>query len=354
MAGVHRAHIDVIINRAKPLEVLFSERRKGRRWFSAKDIAVLRIAHELGRAGRLWNTAIAQAFTHLEHPPPRDAILIIPVMSVSHTTGRVLTGLPDPVQDTAKRISYRKHDVTYEALSSDAKNAHGRTDVCAFWDEGHAETKDDLLEAIETGLNKSANTLLLSASTAGIGRTGPFWTKYEHAKKVTDGRVLDETFLPVLFEAPADVDFRDEEWLFATNPGLAHGYPNLKKLRRYIERCEHSPAERESFKRLHLSVYLDGAANPEWDLAIWDEGHGEIDLDGLAGRKAWLAVDLSKRIDLSAVVATIELDDERYAVHCMGFGSARAGCSVDRCACQSQGSRHRFRQDCEVRQGHRA
>ncbi|MBL6431882.1 MAG: hypothetical protein HPM95_15120 [Alphaproteobacteria bacterium] len=102
-------------------------------------------------------------------------------------------------------------------------------------------------------------------------------------------------------------------------PRLAARLPEPEKLRRYIERCEHSPAERESFKRLHLSVYLDGAANPEWDLAIWDEGHGEIDLDALQGRKAWLAVDLSKRIDLSAVVATIELDDERYAVHCMGF-----------------------------------
>lgn len=101
LSGVHRAHLDVIINRAKPLAVLFSERRKGRRWFSQKDIAVLRIAHELGRAGRLWNTAIAQAFENLEHPPPRDAILIIPVMSVSHTSGRVVMGLPDPLPDAS-------------------------------------------------------------------------------------------------------------------------------------------------------------------------------------------------------------------------------------------------------------
>ncbi len=223
------------------------------------------------------------------------------------------------IQDTEKRITYRKLDIAYEALSSDAKNAHGRTDVCAFWDEGHAEKKDDLLEAVETGLNKSPNTLLLSASTAGIGRTGPFWAKYEHARKVTDGRVADETFLPVLFEMPADGDWRDDAWLWATNPGLPYGYPNLKKVKRYREKCEHSPSERESFRRLHLGVYLDGAANPEWDLAIWDEGHGEIDLESLRGRKAWIAVDLSKRIDLSGVVCTIELDDERFAVHAMGF-----------------------------------
>lgn len=223
------------------------------------------------------------------------------------------------IQDSEKRITYRKHSIVYEALSSDAKSAHGRTDVVVFWDEGHAETKFDLLEAAETGLNKSPNTLLLSASTAGIGQLGPFYAKYDHARKIVDGRITDETFLPLLFEPPRDVDFRDEEWLFATNPGLPHGYPNLKKLRRYVEKCEHSPSERESYKRLHLSVWLDGAANPEWDLAIWDEGHGEVDLEALRGRKAWLAVDMAKRIDLAAVVCTIELEDDRFAIHCMGF-----------------------------------
>jgi len=223
------------------------------------------------------------------------------------------------IQDSAKRITYTKHNIVYEALSSDAKSAHGRSDVVVFWDEGHCETKFDLIEAAETTLNKGQNTLLLSASTAGIGQLGPFYAKYDHARKIVDGRIHDETFLPILFEAPRDVDFRDEEWLFATNPGLRHGYPNIRKLRRYIEKCEHSPSERESFKRLHLSVWLDGAANPEWDLAIWDEGHGEVDLEILRGRKAWIAADLSKRIDLTAVTATIELDDDKFAIHCMGF-----------------------------------
>lgn len=307
---VRRVYGDTLTDGNRRVNELFLMVGRGNRKTSL--IAACLMLHLVGPERRPGSTICS-----LANSREQAALTFKEMAGICRATPRILEAVR--IQDTAKKITYRRHDVTYEALSSDAKNAHGRTDVCAFWDEGHAETKDDLLEAIETGLNKSSNTLLLSGSTAGIGRTGPFWTKYEHAKKVTDGRVHDDTFLPVLFEAPADVDFRDEEWLFATNPGLPHGYPNLQKLRRYIERCEHSPAERESFKRLHLSVYLDGAANPEWDLAIWDEGHGEIDLDALAGRRCWIAVDLSKRIDLSAVVATIELDDERYAVHCMGF-----------------------------------
>lgn len=173
---------------------------------------------------------------------------------ICRATPRILEAVR--IQDTEKRITYTRLDIAYEALSSDAKNAHGRTDVCAFWDEGHAEKKDDLLEAIETGLNKSPNTLLLSASTAGIGQTGPFWNKYQTARKIVDGTVEDETFLPVLFEMPADGAWRSDEWLYATNPGLPFGYPNLKKLLRYRARCEHSPAERDSYRRLHLGVCI--------------------------------------------------------------------------------------------------
>lgn len=97
MAGLHLATLDVVIHRAKPFASLFSERRKGRRWFSPKDIAVLRLGYEVERGGRNWPTAIAQAFEHLGQPPPPDSVLVVPVMSVACTSGRVLTGLTVPL-----------------------------------------------------------------------------------------------------------------------------------------------------------------------------------------------------------------------------------------------------------------
>lgn len=241
---------------------------------------------------------------------------------ICRATPRILEAVH--IQDTEKRITYRKHRIVYEALSSDAKNAHGRTDVACFWDEGHLEKKNDLLEAVETGLNKSPNTLLLSASTAGSGQLGPFYTRYENAKKIIDGRADDETVLPIIFEAPRDADFRDEDWLFATNPGMNFGYPNLAKIRRYRDKCEHSPTDRESYKRLHLSIWLDGAATPEWELSIWDENKGELKLEDLEGRPTWIGVDLSKRTDLTAVAVAIPLDDERIFLHVQSF-SPEAG-----------------------------
>lgn len=94
MAGLHPVNLDVVLHRTKPVATLYSERRGSRRWFSPRDITTLRIAFELERAGRNWLTAIAQAHQHLAAPPPSDAILVVPVLSVACTSGRVLTGLP--------------------------------------------------------------------------------------------------------------------------------------------------------------------------------------------------------------------------------------------------------------------
>ena len=65
--------------------------------------------------------------------------------------------------------------------------------------------------------------------------------------------------------------------------------------------------QREVFKRLHLGMWLDGAAEPAFDLAVWDEGNKPFDLVELEGCKAWIGVDLSKVTDLCAVSATIEM-----------------------------------------------
>lgn len=90
MSGIHRANIDLIVHRAKDCDVLFSERRGRNRWFSPRDIAVLRIAYECERAGQTWLTALARAFEHLQEPPQADAVLVFKAKSVSASSGRLI------------------------------------------------------------------------------------------------------------------------------------------------------------------------------------------------------------------------------------------------------------------------
>jgi phage terminase large subunit-like protein len=85
-----------------------------------------------------------------------------------------------------------------------------------------------------------------------------------------------------------------------TNPGLAHGYPDIDGLRKFVRESEHRPAQREVFKRSHLGMWLDSAAEPAFDLTVWDEGRETFDIVKLEGCKAWIGVDLSKVTDLCA------------------------------------------------------
>lgn len=225
------------------------------------------------------------------------------------------------VQDTLKRVTHRKSRARYAALSNEAKTAHGLTPLFCFADELHEFTKADLYEAMQTGLNKSVNTLMFIGTTAGIGTTSAAYNVYEYAQKVARGQIDDPSFLPIIFQMEPEDDWRDEAVWQRTNPGLRciPPYPDIEGLRKFARECEHRPGAREAFRRLHLGEWLDGAAEPAWDMAIWDQNADLIDLDVLRGRPAWIAADLSKRIDLTAVAVAIELDDGRYALHVQSF-----------------------------------
>lgn len=90
VSGIHRANIDLIVHRAKDCDVLFSEKRGRNRWFSPRDIAVLRIAYECERAGQTWLTALARAFEHLQDQPAADAVMVFRANSVSAVSGRLI------------------------------------------------------------------------------------------------------------------------------------------------------------------------------------------------------------------------------------------------------------------------
>lgn len=91
LAGLRRGTLDAWVHRIREAEILFSERRGDRRWFSPQDICILRVGYELERAGRNWLTAIGQAFEHLQQQPPDNAVLVVDVMSVSSASGRIIS-----------------------------------------------------------------------------------------------------------------------------------------------------------------------------------------------------------------------------------------------------------------------
>jgi phage terminase large subunit-like protein len=218
-------------------------------------------------------------------------------------------------QDYKNRIVHPKTGSKLEAISCDAGTQHGRTPNFVLIDELHAWKKRDLWDALRTGLVKTPEALLCIITTAGRGQENVAFDIVDYARKVARGEIDDAGTLPILFETPADADWRDEAVWRAANPGLANGFPDIEGLRQMAREAEGRPSERDAFRQYHLNVWLDHSADPFVDMAVFDRGNTPVDLDELADQPCWLAVDLSSTADLTVILAAWRDGDGGFIVH---------------------------------------
>ncbi|MFC0217822.1 terminase large subunit [Pseudochelatococcus lubricantis] len=235
------------------------------------------------------------------------------------------------IQDYRNRITSTRHRSFFESISSDAGTQHGRTPAFALVDELHAWKKRDLWDVVKSGLVKVAGSLLIVATTAGRGQENIAHDIIDDARKVARGEVEDSSILPILFETPADADWRDEALWFRANPGLSCDppYPDLEGLRQLAKEGERRPGDREAFRQLNLNVWLDKSHDPFVDMDVYDMGRNLFDVAELEGREAWIGLDASSTTDLTAVVAVVRGDDDELFVlpsfFCPGNALRRRG-----------------------------
>jgi phage terminase large subunit-like protein len=219
------------------------------------------------------------------------------------------------VADSRNKITHPTSRNVLEAISCDAGTQHGRTPSFVLADELHAWKKPDLWHVLKTGLVKIPNSLLIVATTAGRGQENVAWDIVNYARRVAAGEIDDPATLPILFEPPADADWRDEDVWHAVNPGLRHGYPDIGGLRQLAREAASRPADRDAFKQLHCNFWQQHSLSPFVDMAIFDAGNKPVDLEALKGQPCWLAVDLSSNSDLTVITACWRGEAGEFIVH---------------------------------------
>jgi len=222
------------------------------------------------------------------------------------------------IQDYKSRIVNKKLRTRYEAISSEALNQHGSTPSVVVADELHAWTTDkhrELWKVMSSALDKLNDSLMVVLTTAGRGQETLAFKEVAYAKKVQADPSIDPHTLAVIFEAPADADWRDETLWHQVMPGLKHGYPSIEALRERRIKSEHSLIEREILLQLYLNVWQNQSSSPFVDMATYDRcGVVPVDFEALKGKPCFLGVDLSEVSDLTAVVAAWPTDDGGYIV----------------------------------------
>jgi len=202
---------------------------------------------------------------------------------------------------------------TYLVVSSESYAAHGWNMHFGYVDELHAQPDRDLVDAMITATAARAQPLVLHLTTSDYERPGSICNeKVDYAKGICDGTIPDAQFLPCLFGASTDDDWKSPAVWERANPNLDVSV-SREFLERECARAQQTPAYENTFKRLHLNIRT--AQNVRWiPLDRWDFCAGpELKLDDFRGRPCWGGLDLATSRDLTALVLCFR--DEELGVY---------------------------------------
>lgn len=216
-----------------------------------------------------------------------------------------------------RSIVYDAQMSTYLCLAADADTADGKNPNFFAADEIHRHRDAEMIELLQKGTASRAQPLGLYTSTADYNRPSACNSLLKRAKAVRTSKTdplklgYDPEFLPVLYEASKDDDYTKPETWRKANPNMGVTVPE-EFLARECRKAQETPSELNSFLRLNLNIVTD-AAEAWIPMDRWNRCHGrdgdetprqwrERMLDQLKGEPCFLGMDLSAKIDLTAVV----------------------------------------------------
>lgn len=202
-------------------------------------------------------------------------------------------------------------DKNYKAISAEAKSKHGFNAHLVLNDELHAHTDRELTDVLMTSTGARRQPLVVHLTTADFDRPSICNEKYEYACQVRDGVINDRSFLPVIFEAKSEDDWTSPRVWKKANPNLGVSI-SQEYLERECERAKSQKTYQNTFQRLHLNVRTGQSVR--WiKLEDWDNCKPRRTLEELAGKDCFGGLDLSSKIDLTALVLVFP-DSDGYDV----------------------------------------
>jgi phage terminase large subunit-like protein len=195
----------------------------------------------------------------------------------------------------------------FQVLSAKPTTKHGFNVHGLIVDEIHAHASADLYEVLAAGAGTRRQPLELVISTAGDDIGHFSYELWEYAKKCVQGVMDDPEFLPIVYGADEEDDWRSEKVWAAANPNYGVSVkPDF--LRGELKKTEGMPGRESRFRQLYLNVWSQ-STKAALSLAKWREclsKKGPLRLADYAGRRCWAGLDLSKTTDLTALALVFD------------------------------------------------
>ncbi len=187
----------------------------------------------------------------------------------------------------------------YKSISAEAKTKHGFNCSGVIFDELHVCTRD-LWDVLTTSVGARREPLIMALTTAGHDRTSICWEQHEYALGILSGQITDPTYLPVIYAAGPDDDWRLESTWRKANPGYG-SICQADYFQDQLIKAQQNPSAINTFKRLNLNIWTNAEeawiADEEWQAAAGPMPDDEY----LATLDCYAGLDLASTRDLCAL-----------------------------------------------------
>ena len=109
---------------------------------------------------------------------------------------------------------------TFKALASESNSLDGLNSHFVIADEVHAWKDKNLLDVMFDSMSAREQPMLLETSTMGTIRENVFDNEYEYASNLIEGKIQDETLLPVIYELDSVDEWQNEISWYKANPRI--------------------------------------------------------------------------------------------------------------------------------------
>lgn len=241
-----------------------------------------------------------------------------------------MQGLDLLIRPSTQEIRFPHFENRFAVLSTGqsgkGEELHGKAPRVLLVDELHAfkdrAAYDNVREGMaiwETIDPVNAHLTVMISNWGEIGSSRAFWSELEYAREVQKDPAFDPTWYVDIVEPPGGM--RIEELLQSPrtwwdfHPGLQSGLITEQYLASRAKEALTKPSVRGRIARLHFCK----PAPPETafvDVERWDAcSDPALNLGALAGRRAYLGIDMSLVSDLTAVTLIAPRDGAEEGAH---------------------------------------
>lgn len=207
-----------------------------------------------------------------------------------------------------KKIVGLVMNVEYQAISADAKTAHGKSPIVAILDEVGQVVgpTDDFVDAIETAQGAYDNPLIIYISTQAQSDADLLSLLIDNAEMNKPPKTVCH-----VYETPEEADLLDEKKWKLSNPALGL-FRSISDMRKQAKRAVDIPSTENRFRNLNLNQRVS-RNTPIFSKTQWKNCGGKFDVTPEMCDELYGGLDLSKRTDLTAFVLLGKYQDNWYS-----------------------------------------